>query len=97
MGNCHHCHHPHFHSSCWILCHEREGCGCKCGCGGGKPCEKCPVLMAKLVVVGFDPCSEEDCMFIHRLVKEEGGNADKAVIVYAKWKSGFNSKWRYKN
>ncbi|KAJ2060613.1 hypothetical protein GGI08_003012 [Coemansia sp. S2] len=53
--------------------------------------------MAKLVLCGFDPFSQEDCMFLRYTVVNEAGDGDKTVAGFAKWKSGHNSKWHYMN
>ncbi|KAJ2869646.1 hypothetical protein GGI22_000109 [Coemansia erecta] len=86
-------HAPLVPPACWFLVHDRkEPCGC-----GGDSCEKYNKLMAKLVLCGFDPMVKEDVIFLRNLVVNEGGDGDKTVFLFAKWKSGFDSKWQYKN
>ncbi|KAJ2769788.1 hypothetical protein IWQ57_002955 [Coemansia nantahalensis] len=78
---------------CWFLAHDRkEPCGC-----GGTACEKYAGLMAKLVLCGFNPLEQEDVIFLRNLVVHESGDADRTVTMFAKWKSGFNASWYYKN
>ncbi|KAJ2215680.1 hypothetical protein EV179_001904, partial [Coemansia sp. RSA 487] len=78
---------------CWFLVHDRkEPCGC-----GGDSCEKYNKLMAKLILCGFDPMVKEDVIFLRNIVVNEGGDGDKTVSLFAKWKSGFNSAWHYQN
>ncbi|KAJ2491073.1 hypothetical protein IWW37_002630 [Coemansia sp. RSA 2050] len=90
---CHQCVPPQVPPACWFLAHDRKA---PCGCGG-KDCEKYAKLMAKLVLCGFDPFSQEDCMFLRYTVVNEAGDGEKTVAGFAKWKSGHNTKWYYKN
>ncbi|KAJ1940412.1 hypothetical protein GGF37_003989 [Kickxella alabastrina] len=79
--------------ACWFLVHDRKE---PCGCGGGD-CDKYKQLMAKLILCGFDPLSQEDVIFLRNTVVNESGNAEKTVAYFSKWKSGHNAKWHYKN
>ncbi|KAJ2364277.1 hypothetical protein H4S01_003860, partial [Coemansia sp. RSA 2610] len=83
---------PAIPPACWFLCHDRkEPCGC-----GGDSCEKYHTLMSKLVVCGFNPLEQEDVIFLRNLVVHQAGDGDKTVMMFAKWKSGFNAEWHYK-
>ncbi|KAJ2388872.1 hypothetical protein H4S02_002654 [Coemansia sp. RSA 2611] len=52
--------------------------------------------MSKLVVCGFNPLEQEDVIFLRNLVVHQAGDGDKTVMMFAKWKSGFNAEWHYK-